>query len=295
MKYLTTLVLIVCTQQLLTAQIYGNGNQVEFSRSVAGITSIDIQFNADIILDFSGDEVMRIEVDENIKDLIGIDFTNGKLSLDQVKWIEPKMLPKIYIGTPQLERVYQGTHSTTKIIGVQGSTLRLEGNVGKIIASGNVELLKINTSGTDIDLEDLEIATAKINILGHAKVKLNKIDRIETTYADDKRIQLMQEPNEYLNEIPAVKDDTPVFSANPGLSYINFKIRNNSWTRKHFVVVSPKRDGNTFSYGFPMMPSTNKSEKWSVGTRIYQEKRDGERILLVTIEEKDEGRVIPLF
>jgi len=290
------LLLALCFSQISQAQIYGNGNATEFSRTVDGLTTIDIQFNADITLDYSAEEVLSIEIDENIKDLVGIDFVNGKLTLDQVKWIEPKSLPKIRIGTPNLLRVFQGTHSSTEIVHVNSSNLRLEGNVGKIKASGKVELLKINVSGTDLDLENLEIGTAKIDILEGSKLQFGKVDKIETPYEDDERIKLKQEPKEYIVRNPKVrKNKRPIFEPNPDLRYIPFKVRNNSFTRKHFVVVGPKKNGNTFSYGFSMFPKTNKSEKWSVGTLIYQEKRNGERKLLVTIKEEDEGKVISLF
>ncbi len=77
--------------------------------------------------------------------------------------------------------------------------------------------------------------------------------------------------------------------------YINLKIKNNSWSRKHFVVVGTKPNGRNFSYGFPMMPGAVKKERWTVGTKVYKENSLGMRNLLVTLTEEDEGQTVELF
>lgn len=87
----------------------------------------------------------------------------------------------------------------------------------------------------------------------------------------------------------------PLYLPNPDLRYIDFKIKNNSLKRNAFVVVGPKQDGRTFSYGFSLNPYASKKERWSVGTRIYKESRLGKRELLVTISESDENNTVKLF
>ncbi|MDT0557469.1 hypothetical protein RM697_02340 [Ichthyenterobacterium sp. W332] len=79
------------------------------------------------------------------------------------------------------------------------------------------------------------------------------------------------------------------------IQWINFKIKNNSKNRNHFVVKGPKAEGSKFGYGFPMMPYEKRKEKWSVGTKIYKENKLGFRKLLVTITANDEGKVVNLF
>jgi len=296
MKYYGILFTLLMSAQFLGAQKYGNGNLAQFTRSFDGIESINIQFNADIVLDYSAEEKLSIEVDENLTELVGIEFKNGKLTLDQVEWIEPSKQPKITIGTPNLKRIFQGTHSSTEIINLDSKKLRLEGNVGQITVRGNTNILKVNVSGTDLKLNELKVKTAKIKLLGDAKVYLGDVQRIETKYMDDERIVLSEEPAEYIANNPKETfESRPRFAPNAELEFINFKIRNNSWQRKHFVVIGPKKDGNSFSYGFSMLPKTNKSEKWSVGTMIYEEKRNGSRVFLAQINEEDAGTIVELF
>ena len=82
---------------------------------------------------------------------------------------------------------------------------------------------------------------------------------------------------------------------NNKITWINFKIKNNSWNRHNFFVVEPKQNGSKFSYGFPMMPGTKRNEKWSIGSKIYKVNKLGLRKLLVEIKAENEGKIVDLF
>lgn len=293
------LIIILLTQLLPIlsfAQINGNGKMATTTMAVDNLTEIDIQFNADIVLDYSAEETMTITADANVMDDIGRSYVNGKLTLDQIKWIEPSRNPKITIGTPSLKKIYQGTHSTTNIVNVNSEKIWINGNVGKVKVSGLCEEVRVRVSGTDVDLENTKINYADITINGRATVTLNEVNQLDTDLDRNANIVLLKEPGKYIgNSQQEVKGRKPEYVANPNLKYISFKIKNNSWTRKHFVVVGPKKSGNTFSYGFPMMPGSTKTENWSVGTKIYKEGKLGSRDLLVTIKAEDEGKVVKLF
>jgi len=296
MKIYGILFSIICCGQIAFAQVRGNGKLIEFTKPFESMRSLDIQFNADILIDYNADEILTIKIDENIKDLVGMEFRNGKLTLDQVQWIEPSTQPQITIGVNKLKRIFQGAHSSTHIINVDNKELRLEGNVGKITVAGKTENLNVYVSGTDLLLKKLEIGLADIRVVGNSKIFLGKVKRIETKFAEDDRIILSEEPDEYITTVPLESQTArSSYDINPELRYIEFKIRNTRLTRKHFVVVGPKKDGTTFSYGFSMFPKTNRSEKWSIGTLIYEEKRNGKRELLVEITDEDENTTVDLF
>ena len=277
-------------------QIYGNGKLSTATRTLRGLEEIDIQFNADITLNYSAIESMTITAEENIMEYIGQKFNDGKLTLDQIKWIEPSKKPTIVIGTPNLKKIYQGTHSSTYITNMKGNKLWITGNVGKVFAEGRCQKVSVNVSGTDVDLSKTEIGFADITIDGSSTVVLDKVNTLSTKLSRNANLILQSEPNQYLEgSEKEIKEKSSEYKPNPELKYIEFKIKNNSWSRNHFVVVGPKKDGSTFSYGFPMMPGSSKSEKWSVGTKIYKEGKLGERKLLVTITAKDESQVVKLF
>ncbi len=82
---------------------------------------------------------------------------------------------------------------------------------------------------------------------------------------------------------------------NTAIKYINFKIKNNSLTRNHFIVRGPKPDGSEFGYGFPMMPQTIRKENWTTGTKVFRVGPLGKQTLLITIKEGDENKTVNLF
>lgn len=276
-----------------SAQIKGNGNMKSTTIPMEGLTEIDIQFNANLTLDGEADEMLSITTDENIFDGIDIQYVNGKLTLDQLEWVEPSQIPTIVIGAPKLASVYQGTHSTTAIKNIKATDLNLRGNVGKIKVDGSVINLSVVTTGTNMDLTNLEVVNAFVSIDDDSKVILNKVGSLRTELDEDARLILLADIDNYKKS--SYEDLTQSNQINPELKWIDFKIKNNSLKRNHFVVVGPKKDGSKFSYGFSLFPGIKKKERWSVGTKIFREKRSGSRELLVTIKASDEGEVVNLF
>ncbi len=261
---------------------------------MSDLKELDVQFNANITLDYSLQENMTITADENVLEYIGMEFNNGTLKLDQIEWIEPSQLPTIIIGSPNLNYVYQGTHSKTVLKNVNAEKLKLAGNVGNIAAAGQANNLSVSTTGTDIDLSELEITNANISINDDSKVILDKVGTLQTKLDEDARLILKSEVPDYAPAKTNVKERYA--DVNPDLRWLDFKIKNNSLNRNHFVVVGPKKDGSKFSYGFSLLPGGTKKERWSVGTKVYREKRSGARgELLVTIKASDEDGVVELF
>jgi len=130
---------------------------------------------------------------------------------------------------------------------------------------------------------------ADIQLTGAAVAKLNVIEKVTCSISDRSTLSFVNTP-------AITTDCTPqVYVPNNNAKYIDIKIKNNSWARRHFVVVGPKPDGTEFSYGFPMMPGQSKKERWTTGTKIYRENALGIRNLLFTITATDEGKTVKLF
>ena len=293
MKFVKILLLGLIFNTQMFAQINGNKNLTTITKPLSGLRTIDVQFNANITLDYNLKEEITITADENIMEYIGMNFTDGKLTLDQIKWIDPSQLPIIVVGTPFLQSIYQGTHSSTILKNVDANSLNIEGNVGKVKAAGRTTELRVVTTGTDVDLSELQVTNAFISIDDDSKVIIDKVTNLKTDLDDKARLVLLSEIDNYSEPVSKKKTYSAV---NPDLKWIDFKIKNNSLKRNHFVVIGPKKDGSTFSYGFSLFPGASKNEKWSVGTKIYKEKRSGALgTLLVTIDPSNEGEVVDLF
>jgi len=296
MKNIMSLILVCIICEYSFAQINGNGDLKTIQQPIENLKEIQVEFNANITLDYTQQEMMTITADENILEYIGINYNNGTLILDQIKWIEPSKNPTITIGSPYLEKVYQGTHSTTYLKNVNAKQLTLEGNVGKINVSGKTEKLIVEVEGTDVDLINLEIEYADITTLGSAKIELDKVNQLQTKLDKSSSIKLISEPQKYIGQSKEQVNKTKTYRVpNPNLAYVKFKLKNNSARRNHFIVQGPKRDGSNFSYGFPMMPYSSKSENWPVGTKIFKESKSGGRNLLVTIAASDDDTIVKLF
>lgn len=274
-----------------SSQIYGDGNIKTMSQKVPNLTSIEIDFNANLKLDYNLEEEMIIDADANVLEWIGITFENGNLKLDQKKWIEPSKLPTITIGSPNLKSVYQSTHSTTTVSNVTGSVLYLKGNVGKIIAEGMIDDLYIDTENTDIDARNLEVGTVYISEMCRAYIQLEKYKKLNR---EDNSKSMVEVGGSPLNLDKKTKSEKGKKNAKP-VKYIKFKIKNNSMARHSYYVKGPNGRGGKFSYGFSMFPLTTRDENWSVGTKIYKEGRFGKLTELITITESDEGKVVDLF
>ena len=284
MKNLFSLLLLISLVNPIAGQINGNGTLKSLTQNVPNLTNIDVQFNADIVLDYDQEELMVIKADENILEYIGIYFEDGKLLLDQIKWIEPSQQPTISIGAPNLKSVFQGTHSTTKIVNAKGATLKLEGNVGKIIVKGQIDKLIVNTEDTKVDAGNLKIGTVEIDEKCESIVILDKFDK------------LLKSESSKVN----IVDDTPAYrkkesqKSKEKVTYIKFKIKNNTARRNAYYVKGPNGRGGKFSYGFSLLPLATRAENWSIGTKIYEEGRLGNRKQLVEITAEDEGKVVEL-
>lgn len=296
MRHLLSFVLFVLFGHSLNGQLQGNGKIKTFTENVKGIKSINIQFNADIILDFNKEEKLIMNIDDNLKEYVGMHFSNGQLTIDQIKWINPSKMPQITIGTPLLEKVFQGTHMTTEIINIESDELKLHGNVGEILAFGKAKEVNVNTSGTIIDLENLEITQADIKFFHNGQVIVSNVEQLIVDDINDSRLRLKDDAMRLRSSEENRKAQKAIEeSINPDLEFIKFTLKNNSLTRNHFYVEGPKRDGSQFSYGFPMMPNAKRPENWTVGTKVYKTNKLGMRKLLLTVKKEDEGQVLKIF
>ena len=68
---------------------------------------------------------MTITTDSNLFDKIDTEVLEGKLHLDQLKWIQASQKINIKIGAPNLRRVETGTHETLQIINIDSDYLNV--------------------------------------------------------------------------------------------------------------------------------------------------------------------------
>ncbi len=293
MKKQLFIIASVLLSSIAIGQVKGN-KQIETKRfSVQGLTDLEMGLYAKVVIDQNGTEEMTITADSNLLSLIDTEVVDGTLKLAQTEWIQPSTDILIKIGMPNLKRVQLGVHETLVINNLTNENTNLTALIGEIMVDGKVKAIGIGGENGTIDASKLVADEVFLNIWGRGKAIINAIDLLDSKLSTDARLELVNQPKR-------VKGNTKkaIAKANPknnlNVKYINLKIRNNSSNRNQFVVVGPKPDGNTFSYGFPMMPGATKKERWTTGTKVYKKNKIG-RTLLVTITAENEDEVVKLF
>lgn len=302
MRYLLSILLLSLAVSL-SAQVKGNRQIVTETYDVQDITSIDIGLYADIEVDMSAPtSSITITGESNLLKLIGRDIEDGRLVLDQIKWIKPTKRVKISIGAPHLTFIQQGTHDDVIVKNANGSSLGVSALLGSITLSGAVDYLNAGGESGEIDARSLEADHVEINLWGPGKINLASPKKISgiveeegVVYYDDNdtKVTLKKRGDAELLErstaalAPKIK--------RPEAKFIDFKLKNNSRKRINAYVRGPKPDGKYFSYGFPMRAGQVRKENWTVGTKVFKQTNLGIRKLLVEITADDEGEVVMLY
>ncbi|NNJ82271.1 MAG: hypothetical protein HKP11_08770 [Flavobacteriaceae bacterium] len=291
-KKITLILLLVGITGL--AQVKGNGTIKTIIVPAKNISEIEMELYAKVIVNASATEEIIITADENLLPLISSEVKDEKLLIEQKEWIRPSQKILITVGAPNIRKVSVGVHETVFVNNLNSDEILLLAPIGKIIANGRTKLLTINSKKGTIDASDLEARNANVSITGSGKVIVNVSDTLARDLDSKARLEYANEPMKIIGEPTAIemnRNKTDFANAR----FIDISIKNNSWNRRNFVVEGPKKNGSTFSYGFPMMPGSVKKERWTVGTKVYRKKSMGKRELLLTIKAADEGKTLKLF
>lgn len=294
----TILFIILGLTFTLNAQVKGNKQIETRTFNFENVKTIKTNLYAKITVDPSAKAGLTITTDSNLFRFIDTEIIDGTINLEQLKWIQPSQNIIIKMGTPNLERFEQGTHDTSKIINANLENLSVLATIGKVIIEGRITTLQLGVELGAIDASKTEAKDVYANIWSRGTVKVNATDILQAEVSNDGKLIYISEPkSKKINTKKGglVYKDSDKPKANSDLKWIRFKIKNNAANRNHFVVIGPKKDGSSFSYGFPMMPNAIRKENWSVGTQLYQKNSLGFRKLIKTITKADEGRTISLF
>lgn len=266
-----------------------------------GVEEVYVGLYAQVIIDASANTGMTIRIDENLMDWVGKDVREGRLTLDQVEWIEPSTSVKITIGAPDINKVIQSTHDKTIVKNINRNSFRAMAQVGTIELQGKVKQLYASGELGTVDARNVDADRVEVNLWSSGKIQLGTPNEIRGQVEDDGRI-IYESGQPEINV--QMKTGGKVFSANQMIAaesrneatrYIKFQLKNNSFKRINAYVKGPKPDGSYFSYGFPMRPGQVRAKNWTVGTKVYRKTNLGIRKFLYEIKAEDEGQVVDLF
>ena len=261
-------------------QIRGNKNIKTVQVKSEGLEEVYINLNVDIeIFTESDKSFIEVTTDENIIPHIGLEVNNGKLELDQKKWIESSGIFQIKIYAPELRKVYNDSW-VDLVLHLSGQErFELESTISEITLRGKVGELSVFTEDSEIDLTMLEY------------------ENLITKRSGDGHIIVSENASKTYDEV-TTRDEMEKVKASPLFSearFIDFRIRNNRDQSFSAYVKGPKQDGTYFSYGLNFNKNQVKNERWSVGTKLYKINRLGLKQELLTIKKEDEGQVVDIW
>jgi hypothetical protein len=293
MKKLTFILLLVGMTGL--AQVKGNKNITSKTITISDLTDLEMALYADVEIDQSATATMTITTDSNLLEFIDTEIVDGTMKLVQKEWIQPSQNIKITIGAPLLKRLQVEVHETVVFKNIQLQEVSLIAILGKIKAAGTTTVVNISGEAGTIDASALQAKEAYINVWGDGKAIVNASQVVDGKLDKEARVKLIQQPAQLKGDVKQKVAKTAENTSSDKATYIDIKIKNNSWNRNHFVVKGPKNNGGHFGYGFPMMPGAVKKERWTIGTKVYKVNKIGIKKLLITITAENKGEVIKLF
>lgn len=295
MKKITILLTSLLFSINCFAQIYGDKNSTTITFPLKEIQTLEINLSAKVIIDMESKSEITITTDSNLIAHINRDVKNGQLDLTQKKWIEPSQETVITIGAPALQKLICDAHGDYFVQNINSKKFTAITNIGKLTLDGAVEKLILIAKSADVNASKLITQDANIKITGWGKVTAYVENKLTSTLKDDSALKLVNQPKELAGDAKQKANKERDESIFENARFIDLKIKNNSLSRKQFVVVGPKKSGSFFSYGFPLWAGQAKKEHWSIGSKIYKVNRWGIRKLLVTITAEDEGKTVALF
>ncbi len=298
MKKIANFLIALLATLSLSAQINGNKNIVTETFPLDKIKTLEINLTADIIVDMQGKNEVSITTDSNIIPYIARKAKGKKLNLNQKEWISASEQIKVVIGAPALEKIISDAHSNTVVKNLEVEEFKAVANVGKLKLIGKVQELQLRNHVGEIDASNLIAQNAEIRITSWGKVTAQVINQLTTFLDEDSKLKITNEPKVFsgdYNKNNAKSNENTFAKENSEIRFINFKIENNSFNRNQYVVVGPKPDGSTFSYGFPMNPGQVRKKYWTNGTKVYKTNWWGVRKLVLTIKAEDEGKTVKIY
>lgn len=294
-KIYLTIILLVITSQLSTAQVKGNGQFETRAFDMKDIKTIIFNVTVDAEIDLSAQDDLFIRVDENLFKHLLIEKNGNTLRIDQKKWIEPQSNIKVIFGAQGLQKLKNTAWGNIKILNVNQDAFEAQMNVGSLLMEGKVGEINVSTNAGNVDLSKLKADKAMAKIEENGRIILNS-DEID--FEGNSFGQLV-----YLGQPKLSGNVSSDFNLTPMADYqsqtlvpvefVAVSLENNSSKRKHIRFRGPIE--KPFGYGAPISAKAVKQETLPIGTRIYQENSMGNDKLLLTITKENAGQILKLF
>lgn len=287
--------------------------------SLSPFHTLEIDLNADFEITMGAMPMIEIEAASNVLDKINFQNKGGTLSISTKKgfWLEGAR-PKITIRTTVLKELTtlgsQTNVGTVLVRNIDVPEFRLNQLRGDVTLLGSCGIFILNSSNRSyyrhsgtLNAEDFMATQVKGYIHGSNSAVVFAQKEIKCELKYDAELTVLGSPNKVniigkgsaskgnfftVRDIQEEKRiEEPILEKVP---YVSLTIKNNTMSRRQFVIAGPNNRGGRFSYGFPMNPYAIREERVPVGTKFYLGNSKLGKVLL-TVSEENEGKTIDLF
>jgi len=303
--------------------IRGNAKIQTDQKVLNEFDAIVIDMDCDVYVQMGAMPMAEITADRNLLNKLSIEVIDKELTIRAKDgyWIQ-KGRPIIYLQTSYLNKLTtlgaQTNIGEVHIEGINVDEFETDILYGDITLSGQVTKLKLRSSNqsyydhrSTVDATALTANEVDAEIKGSNTAVVSVDEKLMVHLRHDASLQYTGNPDDIKLKGSAKKVGEGKIAVSVGgdsilvkkeeakesnrLQYVELKVKNNSVTRKHFIIKGPSSNGKSFSYGFPMMPFATRVKKVPVGTKIFLQKSGILNKRLITITASDEGKVIDLF
>ena len=295
MKKILSIVGLLCVSVFMQAQIIGNGNRVSKIKKLETVEKVFVNINGTVnIISGAEENAVELNYDENIVDWVETKVKNKCLILDQIKWVEGTQPVELNIYLKELKFLENDSWSKITVTDLNQASFKVKSDLSKISLSGNVDHLEIISENGEIDASQLKSKKATISLKEDAYVNVYVLEEVNIVKNENGKINIEGDPKIINGNVEAIKKEVVFKKQKIDTRFIDIKLKTKGVKKLHCFVRGPKPDGNYFSYGLNLFPIVTKSERWSIGTKLYHVNAFGIRKLIYTVKEEDEGKIIRL-
>ncbi|MFA3781943.1 head GIN domain-containing protein [Melioribacteraceae bacterium 4301-Me] len=186
--------------------IRGEGNLIEEKRDITSFNKINVAgaFTIDIII--KEKPSLSISAEENLLRYIKTEVKNGVLYIDTRKNISPIRSIKIYITTPQLNKIISSGANAIFVEGINNENLDIDlSGAGEIKLKGKSQNLKLDLSGVgEVNAQQLNAESVIVRVSGAANAKVYASKYLKASVSGVGSVDFYGNPEKVVSDVSGV-------------------------------------------------------------------------------------------
>ena len=178
--------------------VKGSGNVTSETRTISGVTSIDLAGSADVDITFGETESLVVEAEDNIIALIETEVQNGQLVIGRKSGAGYSCTKPVtvHVTLKSLEAVSLSGSGSISVPNFKGDTIKVDlSGSGDINVSGTADSAEMTVGGSGrINGEQLKANSVEVSIDGSGSASVYASEQLDATIEGSGRIRYSGNP-----------------------------------------------------------------------------------------------------